>query len=386
MELAATIKRVERAAGALATQSVARMDEKLPWFRELPADQRSMVMLVAQAGVSSFVTWLREHGKNPEVSDEVFDAAPSDLARSISLQHTVALVKVTVDVVEEQVPHLAAQGDETALAIEILRFSREIAFAAARVYARAAESRSTWDARLQALVVDGLLQGDDGDELAGRAAALGWSDSPPVSVTVGRSPGGEASAILHSLHRAARRLGVDVIAGVHGDRLIIVLGGAEAPEQVITQLEPQFGDGPIVVGPTTVSLSEATVSAQAALAGHRVAPAWPDAKRPVSADQLLAERSLGGDTHARRMLRRDVYGELRRAGGSLLQTVDVFFSQGAVLEATARELFVHPNTVRYRLNRVTEITGFSPIGSHDAFVLRVALAIGRLEPTHDTGR
>ncbi len=27
------------------------MDETLPWFRELPADQRAWVMLVAQAGV-----------------------------------------------------------------------------------------------------------------------------------------------------------------------------------------------------------------------------------------------------------------------------------------------------------------------------------------------
>ena len=45
-----TIRRIEQAAGRLATQSVARMDEELPWFRELPADQRSWVTLVAQAG------------------------------------------------------------------------------------------------------------------------------------------------------------------------------------------------------------------------------------------------------------------------------------------------------------------------------------------------
>ena len=55
----ATLRRLERASGALATKSVARMDETLPWFRELPADQRSWVMLVAQAGIASFVEWLR---------------------------------------------------------------------------------------------------------------------------------------------------------------------------------------------------------------------------------------------------------------------------------------------------------------------------------------
>jgi len=37
-QLAATLRRIERSASALSTASVARMDEVLPWFRELPAD------------------------------------------------------------------------------------------------------------------------------------------------------------------------------------------------------------------------------------------------------------------------------------------------------------------------------------------------------------
>src|SRR5262245_37879339 len=218
-DLAASVRTIERAAGALATASVARMDDVLPWFRELPADQRAWVMLVAQAGVQSFVEWLRESAKRgdggPGVSDEIFDAAPRALARSITLQQTVQLIQVTIGVVEEQVPRLAAPGEERAVTQAMLRFSREVAFAAARVYARAAESRGTWDARLQAQLVDALLRGDSSDELASRAAALGWADARPVAVAVGRSPGGEAAAVLHVVHRAARRLGVDVLGGVH---------------------------------------------------------------------------------------------------------------------------------------------------------------------------
>jgi DNA-binding PucR family transcriptional regulator len=42
-------------------------------------------------------------------------------------------------------------------------------------------------------------------------------------------------------------------------------------------------------------------------------------------------------------------------------------------------LFVHPNTVRYRLRRVTEITGFSPTDPRHALALRLGLALGRLE-------
>src|SRR3954467_5281592 len=87
--LAATLRRIERHAGALASSAVARMDETLPWFRALPADQRSWVMLVAQAGVRSLVGWLRSGGTvaadTQEISDEVFAAAPRGLARSITL-------------------------------------------------------------------------------------------------------------------------------------------------------------------------------------------------------------------------------------------------------------------------------------------------------------
>ena len=382
--LAATLRRIERHAGALATASVARMDETLPWFRALPADQRSWVMLVAQAGVRSLVEWLRSgrggEGSSQEISDEVFAAAPRALARSITLIQTVQLIKVTIDVAESQVASLAAAGEEQALADAILRFSREIAFSAARVYARAAESRGAWDLRLQALLVDALLRGDSPDVLASRAGALGWADAPPVAAVVGRSPGGDITAVLHTVYRAARRAGIEVIGGVHGDRLVVVMGGAPDPVAAAGQLAGAFGAGPIVVGPAVPSLDQATESARAALAGFRAAPAWPGAPTPVSADDLLPERALAGDTAARRALRHDAYGAVVRAGGGLLETLDAFFAAGGVLESAARELYVHPNTVRYRLKRVAEVTGLSPLNGRDAFALRMALTIGRLDP------
>jgi len=360
------------------------MDETLPWFRELPADQRAWVMLVAQAGLQALVEWLRRGAGttdgSQEVSDEVFDAAPQALARSITLQQTVALIRVTIEVAEEQVPRLAGPGVEPALREAVLKFSREIAFAAARVYARAAESRGAWDARLQALLIDALLRGDSSDVLASRAAALGWADAPPVAVAVGRSPGGEAAAVLHTVYRAARRIGVEVIGGVHGDRLVVVIGGASEPLAAAEKLLVGFGAGPVVVGHAVPSLDEAAESARAALAGFRAAAAWPQAPRPVAAADLLPERALAGDHEARRVLRDQLYGALAAAGGGLLETLDAFFAAGGVLESVARSLYVHPNTVRYRLKRIDEMTGFAPLNPLNTFALRAALTIGRLDP------
>jgi DNA-binding PucR family transcriptional regulator len=382
-DIDASVRAIERAAGSLATASVARMDEVLPWFRGLPADQRSWVTLVAQAGVRSFVAWLRQEGAHGthEISDEIFDAAPRTLARSISLTQTVQLIKVTIDVVEEQVPTLAVPAERDAVADAMLRFSREVAFSAARVYARAAESRGTWDARLQALLVDALLRGDAPDELTSRAAALGWDDRAPVAVAVGQSPGGDSSAVLHIVHRLARRMGVDVLGGVHGSRLVLVLSAASDPIAATEKLLAGFGEGPVVVGPGVPTLDEASESARAALAGFRAAPAWPTAPRPVAASDLLPERALAGDPDARRILRQEVFGSLVRAGGELLETLDGFFAAGGVLESAARGLFIHPNTVRYRLRRVGEVTGLSPLLPRDAFALRVALTVGRLDPS-----
>ena len=70
----------------------------------------------------------------------------------------------------------------------ILLYSREIAFAAADVYARAAEARGLWDARLEALVVDSILSGEYDDALPSRIAALGWHGHGEVACSSAPRP------------------------------------------------------------------------------------------------------------------------------------------------------------------------------------------------------
>jgi DNA-binding PucR family transcriptional regulator len=59
--------------------------------------------------------------------------------------------------------------------------------------------------------------------------------------------------------------------------------------------------------------------------------------------------------------------------------VETYLNHGSSLEATARTLFVHANTVRYRLRRAAEVTGLTPADPRDSYTLRVALTLGRLE-------
>ncbi|MFD0886550.1 PucR family transcriptional regulator, partial [Streptosporangium algeriense] len=171
-----TTRRLERAMGTLGTAAMARMDERLMWFRALSAEDRSWVGLVAQAGIAAFVEWFQHAGEGRLTpSIEFFGTAPRELKRSISLQQTVDIVRMVVEVVEAQTGELAAPGGEAQLQQAMLRYTRDVAFAAAQVYAREAEARGAWDARLEALIVDALVRGEVDDGLHSWAAALGWT-------------------------------------------------------------------------------------------------------------------------------------------------------------------------------------------------------------------
>jgi hypothetical protein len=381
----ALLRRIERETGDVAAAALARMEQTLPWFATLPAETRSWIGLVAQAGVRAFLDWYRDPSDEPSIPREVFGAAPRELARAVTLRQSIDMVRVTVEVLEDHLTKLADTGAEAALRDAVVRYSRDVAFAAAQVYAAAAEQRGAWDARLEALVVDALLR-DEGDEaLHSRAAALGWTTPAVVAVLVGSRPPGdrEPATIVTHLHRAASSAGLHVLAGVQGHRLVVVVGGASTPDSAAAALEAEFGPGPIVLGPSVPDLLAAGNSARAALAGQRVAGAWLSAPRIVHADELLPERALDGDEDARAQLADRVYRPIAAAGGELLPTLSAYLEHGGSLEATARDLYVHANTVRYRLRRVADLTGYAATAPRDGFTLQIALAIGRLHG--DTG-
>jgi DNA-binding PucR family transcriptional regulator len=372
-----TVVRIERAMGPLSTAAIGAMDERLPWFRKMTAENRSWLGLVAQAGLASFVDWLKHPERSRPAATEVFGTAPRELARAVSLQHAVEMVRVIIEVVEGQVDNLAAPGEEAELREAVLIYAREIAFSAAQVYARTAEARGKWDARLEALVVDSLVRGEGQESLNSWASALNWSSSP-VCVLAGTVEGDDAEPVIDELRVVARRARLDLLAGVQGGRLIVVLGGADDPMAAAEKLAGLFGPGPLVVGPAVRDLRSASASAKAALAGLHAAAAWPEAPRPASSEELLPERALDGDADATQVLITGVYQPLLAGGAALLDTLTAYLEQGSSLEATARMLFVHPNTVRYRLRRVTELTGYAPSEGRDGFTLWTAVILGRL--------
>lgn len=382
-----TLSWLRNISGDMSSATLARLERDLPWYKDMPPSRRSAVGMVAQAGITSFISWYDSPDATPWIASDVFGAAPRELLRSVSLQQTLQLIKVTVEVVEDYLkdaPNELREG--------ILHYSREIAFAAADVYARAAEARGLWDARLEALVVDSILSGEYDQELPSRIAALGWTGHGEVSVIVGTSP---RMVDVDAIRRIARHHHTDVLVGVQGNRLVVVVGRRidedSAPEvvpflDIASALDDSFGPGTYVVGPTVPAVVDAVKSAKAALAGFSVAKSRREPPRPLAADDVLPERALAGDPVARRALIQDIYEPLRDHALDLLGTVWTYFETGHSLEATARELFVHPNTVRYRLKKVIEVVNWDPGVPRDALTLHLAIILGLMsEPNHGPG-
>jgi DNA-binding HxlR family transcriptional regulator len=114
-------------------------------------------------------------------------------------------------------------------------------------------------------------------------------------------------------------------------------------------------------------------------------PASGPAAHP--ADSLLA-----GDLDAAHRIHEDTVAALARYDSqyrtSLLETLETWLACDASVSVTAARLFAHRHTIRYRLDRVRELTGLDVTATEDREQLalglrarRVLEQAGRLEPT-----
>ena len=378
---AGLVKRLAAHTGEITTAVVQAIDQRHPWYAQLGADERSWISMIAHAGVENFAGWFDDETNQAVDPAAIFNVAPRSMTRKLSLRQTVDLMRTSINVMAEQIDALLPKADRLALQTALLYYSRQAAFAAAEVYARAAESRGAWDEHVESRVVDALVRGAADDALLSRASTLGWPACAPVLVIVGNKPTGDDA--VGALHRAAEGHNRTALGALQGERLVAVLSGAglvddETAVRAAGDLQTCFGPGPVVVGPVVPGLSQAHLSAAEAVSGAAAVTGWHEAPRIVAAGDLLPERALAGNAQARQTLVDDVYTPLAQAGSDLLETCVGFLDHSGSIEATARDLFVHPNTVRYRIKRIHEVTGYSPAIARDAYVLRLAITLGRL--------
>ena len=248
---AKTLRRLEHASGSLASASIAVMERRLPWFARLPADQRASVLLITQAGAAGFVDWLRDSKEALKLTTEAFRDAPAELSRWISLRQAVGMVRLAIEVFEEQLPDFAANEAE----------------------------RGRADRRNPALRPGNRLRG--GEFLRGRGRS---------ARCLGRAAGGAG----RRRHRPRRRRGVGALAG-HGARLGPV-GGGDRP-----------GRQPAVGGPADGGLRGPQPRGPRRASGAAVGAGFPAGGRGRRPDRRRGEGAGDPDP--------DVGGVRRGPGG-----------------------------------------------------------------------
>lgn len=168
---------------------------------------------------------------------------------------------------------------------------------------------------------------------------------------------------------------------------IILLAVRQEPsEQALEKICSVFAPSkkPICVSSLVEGVSEISSELTATLASIAVAPAVKHLPQIIHTDDVLPERALIGDSTAFNTLYNKVYQSLAPYSNDdpTLETIDMFLRFGGALDQTAHELNVHPNTVRYRLRKVAQTTGWDATDPRAAYVLQTAITIGRIRDSH----
>jgi PucR C-terminal helix-turn-helix domain len=208
-------------------------------------------------------------------------------------------------------------------------------------------------------------------ELRATAQAAGW-----------RLPRSAATLAVPEadLGRVARRLPADALAGSVDDIGCALVSGAASSSRN-AELGRATESVTCALGPT-VPRAELASSWSLAKSALRAAEAGAiDGASPIAADQHLADLMIlesGGLVERLAQSRLAPLGELTPAARARMEETGLAFVQhGGNAAAMARDLHLHPQTIRYRLTRLRELFGEQLEDPDARFELELALRAAR---------
>jgi hypothetical protein len=237
------------------------------------------------------------------------------------------------------------------LAEAIFAYIDELAGQSVEGYAEAQSAEAGERGRRRERLLELLLAEDDPavDREAIEAAAVraGWR-LPRTLAAVALRRGADAELV-------ARRMGPDVLSGRSPEGPLVLVPDPAGPGRA-ERLAGALGDRPAAIGPV-VDLLRASASLRPAhrllaiavrdvplrVDDHLTLLALDAARDPLHA---LADRRLAG-----------LEGRTAAARARLEETLLAWLEQQGSAPAVARQLHVHPQTVRYRLARLREALG-----------------------------
>lgn len=248
----------------------------------------------------------------------------------------------------------------------IFAYNQQLSAASAEGYAREIQAlRRTHERRREALA-RALLAGQSAESLALLAERADWS--PPETLTVVLVPQDELDAVTsafpQALVSASDEPGDDSVAVLIPDvhiarrRLLDALEGSRA-----------------VVGPAR-AWQQAGISYRRAL---RVRNLRTDDAAPLDTEAHLVELVLAADPDSAADLRREVLDPLTPLPGPtaarLAETLRSWLLHLGRRDEVAADLYVHPQTVRYRMGQIRGLFGDALQDPRQVLALVVALSV-----------
>ena len=220
-----------------------------------------------------------------------------------------------------------------------------------------------------------LLNGEDLDTLRATADTANWP--APETLTAVLVPAAQVSRVAALLSPAALQSTEDLPGLDPAESWAAILvpdaGGAGR-----TALLAALTGRTAVVGPSR-PWTAARASYLRAVRARQLTRG-----RVVDTDEHLVELVLGADPDAAADLRRRALAPLQELGASaserLAETLRSWLLNQGRRDAVAAELFVHPQTVRYRMNQIRGVYGDRLNDPDTILELTIALGAQRLSP------
>ncbi|RNM12204.1 PucR family transcriptional regulator [Nocardioides pocheonensis] len=236
--------------------------------------------------------------------------------------------------------------------------------------------------RLRRDLVDELLAGTDETSALARAQALGHDLERPhrVAVIEGNGRVHDANAFFMAVRRVARQLRAGSLMVARGETVVLLSDCEVAWEKFRDQVLTDLGGGRCRIGvgdfcQRPADFPRSYHEAQLALRVQRTVKASDRATTyaDLGVYRILAEAEDPDtvDRFVQRWLGRLLEYDAQK-GAELVHTLSRYLECGGSYEATANTLAVHRSTLKYRLQRIREISGLD-IGDPDiAFNLQLA--------------
>jgi sugar diacid utilization regulator len=235
-------------------------------------------------------------------------------------------------------------------------------------------------------LVDDLVGGMDDDGAFARAEALGHDLHRPHYVVVVHSSAGSDSLVAAAANRAAAALHLNRLQGRSGGLVVLVTEGRPDPAALHRSLRDLLGSETCAVGvgsrcEAPSHFPKSFADAQRAL-NVRIHSAAPDG---ASAYDELGFYRLIDAAHACGAVEDFImewlgalleYDSTKKS--QLVFTLSEHLESGGNYDESAKALHIHRSTLRYRLARIAELTGYDLRNVNTRFNLHAATRSWRL--------